>query len=164
MLNDLVEKGHLLKKQSRFYSNRIDILDHDSELLKKLLIALSPPHGSPPTLSEMAENFCIEIAVVKKTLKAGIKLGKLVQVEDNRFVGRTMVDKLKVAAENLCQNSENGLFTIADFRDETGLGRNFCIVILEYFDRIGHTIRLNEAFRKVVDAHNSAATLSQNNR
>ena len=35
---------------------------------------------------------------------------------------------------------QNG-FTVIQFRDQSGIGRNLCIEILEYFDRVGFTKR-----------------------
>ncbi len=38
------------------------------------------------------------------------------------------------------QNDEAG-FSVIQFRDASGIGRNLCIEILEYFDRVGFTRR-----------------------
>jgi selenocysteine-specific elongation factor len=38
-------------------------------------------------------------------------------------------------------HAEEGGFSVIQFRDESGIGRNLCIEILEYFDRVGFTRR-----------------------
>ena len=44
--------------------------------------------------------------------------------------------------EKLMENtSEQDGFTVIQFRDQSGIGRNLCIEILEYFDRVGFTRR-----------------------
>jgi selenocysteine-specific elongation factor len=41
-------------------------------------------------------------------------------------------------------------FTVKEYRDVTGIGRNLCIEILEYFDRQGITRRLGDK-RKIIN-------------
>jgi hypothetical protein len=37
--------------------------------------------------------------------------------------------------------SEGYGFSVIDFRDKTGIGRNLCIEVLEHFDGCGYTLR-----------------------
>jgi selenocysteine-specific elongation factor len=41
----------------------------------------------------------------------------------------------------------NGEFTVKAYRDRAGIGRNAVIEILEYFDRVGYTRRLDQVRR-----------------
>jgi selenocysteine-specific elongation factor len=50
---------------------------------------------------------------------------------------------LAAEADMLAKRSDEG-FTAAQFRDETGIGRNHVIRLLEFFDRIGATRRFGE--------------------
>ena len=47
-------------------------------------------------------------------------------------------------AERLAEKSQDGMFSAADFRDATDIGRNVTIQVLEYFDRSGFTQRVGE--------------------
>ncbi|RZO34445.1 MAG: hypothetical protein EVA85_08025, partial [Rhodobacteraceae bacterium] len=54
------------------------------------------------------------------------------------------INKLKAIAKNLSLKSTNGLFTIVDYRDASGLSRNFAVALLEYFDQVGFTSRTGD--------------------
>ena len=62
-----------------------------------------------------------------------------------RYLGRLAV--------GLAEKSQDNMFSTADFRDATGVGRNVTIQVLEYFDRIGFTQRIGEGrkIRKPID-------------
>ena len=49
--------------------------------------------------------------------------------------------------------SADGQFTTIAYRDEINMGRNFAIVILEYFDRTGFTVRVGDYRR--LNGHSS---------
>ena len=51
-------------------------------------------------------------------------------------------------AERLANKAADGLFSAADFRDATDIGRNVSIQVLEYFDRAGLTQRVDKG-RKI---------------
>ena len=72
--------------------------------------------------------------------------GDLWQVTENRFMLRDHVADLVALAARLESLSPNG-FTAAQFRDATGIGRNFVIQLLEFFDRIGVTRRSGDGRR-----------------
>ena len=49
--------------------------------------------------------------------------------------------KLAATAKELMTASEGHGFSVIDFRDKTGIGRNLCIEVLEHFDGCGYTLR-----------------------
>jgi hypothetical protein len=57
--------------------------------------------------------------------------------------------QLKDIALAIATASPDGKFSVADFRNHSGIGRNAVVEILEYFDRIKFTYRDNEA-RKII--------------
>ena len=112
--------------------------------MTKVLGTLSQNSGSPLTISDTAKQIGIERSVIEKKLKIGIKLGIVVQVGKNRYVSTELLNKLKASAEKMSLVSADGQFTTIAYRDEINMGRNFAIVILEYFDRTGFTVRVGE--------------------
>nr|MCH9854073.1 SelB C-terminal domain-containing protein [Gammaproteobacteria bacterium] len=48
---------------------------------------------------------------------------------------------LAATAKELMTASEGHGFSVIDFRDKTGIGRNLCIEVLEHFDGCGYTLR-----------------------
>ncbi len=82
-------------------------------------------------------------AALEKLLGECIRQGVLVKPVKNRFFlsyGMQVLRKLasKVAQEN------GGQFTVIQFRDASGIGRNLCIELLEHLDSKGFTRRLGD--------------------
>jgi selenocysteine-specific elongation factor len=46
--------------------------------------------------------------------------------------------------EDVVGASPNGQFSVKQYRDRAGIGRNSVIEILEYFDRVGYTRRIDQ--------------------
>ena len=70
--------------------------------------------------------------------------GDLWAVTESKFMLREHIAALAASAADLASRSDAG-FTAAQFRDATGIGRNFVIQLLEFFDRIGVTARRGAA-------------------
>ncbi|MEC8357519.1 MAG: SelB C-terminal domain-containing protein, partial [Pseudomonadota bacterium] len=51
------------------------------------------------------------------------------------------ISELASFTQALANQDEEGAFTVIAFRDASGIGRNLCIEILEYFDAKGFTRR-----------------------
>jgi len=63
----------------------------------------------------------------------------------------------------LSRQREQGEFTIADYRDQAGIGRNLAIEVLEYFDRLGLTRREGDARAVRCLDENLAAAMKEPN-
>ena len=68
-------------------------------------------------------------------------------VTRTRFVPLTAVRALAAHAESLAGELPDGRFTAAEYKNRAGVGRNFAIELLEYFDRSGFTERLSDRRR-----------------
>ena len=69
---------------------------------------------------------------------------------------RTVRNQAELAAElerhELAANQADGVFTVADFRNLSGIGRNAVVEILEYFDRAGLTRRHGQVRKLIAPA------------
>ena len=66
----------------------------------------------------------------------------MIRVADNRYYLPETIMILAGFSEQLVDDqSNNESFSVIQFRDASGIGRNLCIEILEYFDRVGFTRR-----------------------
>ncbi len=148
-LKIMISEKRIFVNGSRFYlpSHNIHISEQEKAILKSAASILAPDGGTPPSLKQAAQHIGTEVSVFEKTLKIGVKLGDIIQVEKNRYVPSTLVTNLKISAEKLASKSPDGLFSISDFRDEVSMGRNFIIDVLEYFDKVGFTIRVGDLRR-----------------
>ena len=67
--------------------------------------------------------------------------GLAVRVSDTRFY---LPARLLELADEAARLAASGPFTVRDFRDATGVGRNVVIEVLEHFDRKGFTRRAGD--------------------
>lgn len=112
------------------------------ELLRKLRPILQKAGKIPPRTRELAELTGMPLAALEKVLRQVEISNRLVKVADNRHYLPETIRELAALVEKLAggPGGKQG-FSVIDFRDASGIGRNLCIEILEYFDGIGYTRR-----------------------
>ena len=98
------------------------------------LIDLDQPNSS----GDVAKKLGIPYHVIEHELGAMCRAGKFIKVARNRYFTPDQLNKLISLAKEL--SNEQG-FTVRDFRDASGLGRNWVVDVLEYFDRNQFTRR-----------------------
>ncbi|MDG2405807.1 MAG: SelB C-terminal domain-containing protein, partial [Paracoccaceae bacterium] len=163
-LRILVTDKRLGARGNRFHlpSYEMHVSEQDQSLLAQAATVLAPDSGAPPSLYQAAKEIGVEATVLEKTLKIGMKLGDILLVEKNRYVPKTLLTKLEVAAEQLASRSTDGLFTSVEYRNEINMGRNFVIAVLEYFDRVGFTLRVGNRRRIYRSAADVLSVESEN--
>lgn len=106
-----------------------------------LLDALQEASSRSPTLGDLGKLLSLELIEVRKAAKRLEAAGEIIFVNDRRVVGsQTLEDAIHLA---LRLDSPKG-FSVREFRDKSGHGRNSCIDILEYLDRRGITRRTGD--------------------
>ncbi|MBS0549781.1 MAG: selenocysteine-specific translation elongation factor [Proteobacteria bacterium] len=123
--------GHTLKLGAR-----------DEELWKKISAALIRDRFKPPRVRDFADEHRVPEADVRRLMKRLAKLGRVVEVAPDQFFLRPVVAEMIGIAHGFGKD-----FTAADFRDKLDNGRKVAILILEFFDRHGITIRRGD-FRR----------------
>jgi len=120
----------------------------------------------PPVLHDLAVQLSQPEGPLKLLMERLIQLGFLVKVANTRYFTAASLYQLAQSCAALAQQqaalgnstaSAEGLFSPAQFRDASGMGRRPSIELLEFFDRIGLTRRLGNA-RTVVQAAESVVT------
>ena len=106
-------------------------------------------HKIPPRTRELVDQTGIHLKPLERILRTCTQSGLLVKVAENRHYLPETIAELAEFTEQLFNttSSEQG-FTVIQFRDASGIGRNLCIELLEYFDSKGFTSR-NENTRFV---------------
>ena len=150
-LNHLLSTGCLREHGSRYRLSFFDYSPSEKHrsLLSRAMPLLSPNTGSPPSVDQIAKALHEPILNLRHALQIGVKLGQIIMLEKNRFVSEPFLSKLIKDAENLVANSDKESFTTAEFKNRTGVGRNFAVCVLEYFDRNGLTIQSNDQTRSI---------------
>ena len=96
---------------------------------------------TPPRTREIVDATGIPLRAVERILQHCARAGVVVKVADNRFYLPAILAELAETANQLMAASNGAGFSVIEFRDKTGIGRNLCIEILEHFDGCGYTLR-----------------------
>ena len=128
--------GHSLKLGAR-----------DEELWKKIAAALERDRFKPPRVRDFALEHRVPEVDVRRLMKRLAKLGRVVEVAPDQFFLRPVLAEMIGIAHGFGRD-----FTAADFRDKLDdgrqiTGRKVAILILEFFDRHGITIRRGDQRR-----------------
>ena len=123
--------GHSLKLGAR-----------DEELWKKISAALERDRFKPPRVRDFADEHRVPEPDVRRLMKRLAKLGRVVEVAPDQYFLRPVVAEMIGIAHGFGRD-----FTAADFRDKLDNGRKVAILILEFFDRHGITIRRGDQRR-----------------
>lgn len=148
----LHKAGNLLQRPG----HHATLTGPEAELWKQVQPILSATPTRPPVIHDLAKQVNLPPAAVEKLLGRCAQLGYLVRPVKNRFFLPEGLDELESVAHSLAKNSPDGMFSAAEYRDATGVGRNLAIELLEYFDRTGVTQRVGDR-RKIRDSPGSTA-------
>ena len=121
----------------------------DERLWKRLEPLLSVDDLKVPVLHDLHTLLKIDLKILEAFLMRSAREGFLEKISKKRFLLPSSVIQLKNIAHAVATASPDGKFSVADFRNHSGIGRNAVVEYLEYFDRIKFTYRDNEA-RKII--------------
>ena len=91
-----------------------------------------------PVLSELQRDAQLDQTSLKLALKYGTEKGFLHRINATRYALTTTLLDFAETSESLASERN---FSVADFKDELGIGRKLAIEILEFFDSINFTRR-----------------------
>ena len=123
----------------------------DEALWRRVEPLLADADFRVPVVHDLLAPLSMEFEELRDFLERSAQQGYLVKVSAKRFFLPAILSRLANIAHELAAAHDDGVFTVADYRDQSGIGRNAVIEILEYFDRIGFTRRHGQV-RKILDA------------
>ncbi|MBT5266283.1 MAG: selenocysteine-specific translation elongation factor [Rhodospirillaceae bacterium] len=121
----------------------------DAALWAEVLPHLGDRDHPAPVLHEIAKVLDREPSELLSILERVGRLGLAIRVSRNRFLLPETTIALARAVDELAAVKGTDGFTVADFRDFAGIGRNLAIEVLEFLDRQRMT-RRNGAVRTIV--------------
>ena len=141
-LDRLIRDGIAERRGERIVlaGRRVELEPRDARLWGRIEPALTAS-GRPRTVWEVSEAVGIAQQEATRFFQRAKAAGLVVQVSKNRFMTQAGLAALAQTAESGLAARGTGRFTVADFRDWSGLGRNLSVEMLEYFDRAGFTRR-----------------------
>lgn len=146
MLRELADERKL-----EIASNAVRLSGHDAtsnpedeKMWQAVVPALKTGGFAPPTVAELAAALKLKEPALKDFLYRKSKGGALMRVVDRFYLRETMAT-LAATATAVAKASPNGMFTAAQYRDATGVGRGLAIEILESLDTLAITQRVGDA-------------------
>ena len=107
----------------------------------------------PPRVRDFAEASGMDEREVRRVLKLTQKLGRTDQIAHDHFFDREVVREMAAIVHDVAAGAEDGWFTAPSFRDRVRNGRKVAIEILDFFDRLGLTLRKGDLRR--INPHRS---------
>jgi len=129
----------------RLPGHRIALSGQDEKIWRETRPLIAAQRFRPPRVRDVAAALKLPEAAVRTTLKRLVRIGRVIEVApDHFFLRETMAEMAAVAADAV---DAEGLLTAASFRDRLDNGRKVAILILEFFDRAGVTVRSGDVRR-----------------
>ena len=147
LVAELIERGALKRTGAWLHRPEHDLRLTPAEQASadRILSLLHASPLEPPWVRDLARTLEQEESEVRRLLRRLGAQGRVFQVvRDLCFLPETLARFIEVVRD---LEREQGGTRAADFRDRTGLGRKRAIQILEYFDRLGFTRRLQDVHR-----------------
>ena len=138
VLNALVQA-----KQLRNTGGHFQLPEHQAELpaaLERTWQRLQPllNQAQAPSTGDLSKLLAMPQSQLERDLKELTKRGYTVHIANHRFY---LPEQLAQIANEVRQLAAHEAFSVKQFRDRTGIGRNIAIEVLEYFDSRGFTRR-----------------------
>jgi selenocysteine-specific elongation factor len=147
ILEALLSQGGLAQDGPwfRLPGHRITLSPQDEKLWRAARPLIEAERFRPPRTRDIALALKVPEATARRTLRQLARMGDLIEIfQDNFFLRETLAEMAAIAVEIA---DRDGLLTAASFRDRLNNGRKVAILILEFFDRAGVTIRCGDVRR-----------------
>ena len=153
----LVERGSLRVENGRYADTRHQaaIPDNVTRLFEDVRTLLDSVQ--PPSLGDLAKHLRRPFPEFEREMRALPAFNLAVRVSDTRYFLPNRLLELGELANKL---NARAPFTVRQFRDASGVGRNVVIEVLEYFDGRGFTQRIGDTRRVVGHASQIASPQS----
>lgn len=94
--------------------------------------------SQPPSSGDLAKAWSMPLKDLEQEMRELSRRGLLIFIAEHRYYLPQQVQRI---AEQVKTMASKAPFTVREFRDATGIGRNVAIDLLEYFDSKGFTRR-----------------------
>ncbi len=129
----------------RLADHRIQVPTGDQALVARIHDLLRKVPLAPPDLKQLADELAVERPKLVALMRALEKQRTVVSVAPDLFFSAETIDKVRADLVRDLSGADG--MTAAAFRDRYKTSRKYAIPLLEYFDRIGLTIRVGEVRR-----------------
>ena len=147
LIDEMTRDGALVREGSllRLPTHRVQVTGGDREVVDRIAAALSANPLAPPDLKQVAADLKVDRTKLLPLLRVMEQQRLIVAVAPEMYFAADVVDRLRADLER--DLGGGATLTTAAFRDRYQTSRKYAIPLLEYFDRIGVTMRVGEARR-----------------
>ncbi len=132
----------------RLRGHEVRLTLQDDTLFQRILPELVGEHRfRPPRVRDLAGQFGIEEREIRRVLKLTQKLGRTDQIAYDHFFARGVTREMAKIILDIAAQTSDGWFTAMAFRDRVQNGRKVAIEILDFYDRLGLTLRRGDLRR-----------------
>lgn len=142
-----IATGELLRSGPWLHlpGHRVTMSAEETQLAAELGPVLAAGGFDPPWVRDLAKAKAAPEVRVRQTLRKMANGGSVYQVVPDLFYAAAQVGELARIVATLA--NADGEVSAGAFRDRIGLGRKRAVQILEFFDRVGYTLRVRNAHR-----------------
>ena len=144
ILHALLQTGKIKRTGTLLHlpAHQTSLSPEEKQFLEKVRPILLQAGKVPPRTRELVDMTGIPLKPLDRLLRLTSQAGTLIKVAENRYyLPETIIELAEFAEQLINNNADDEGFSVIQFRDATGIGRNLCIEILEYFDKVGFTRR-----------------------
>jgi selenocysteine-specific elongation factor len=113
----------------------------------------------PLSVAEIAKETSTDTRELSAFLKRAGRDGLITRISATLVIKPAALTRIFALLKQLVEQGDDGIFTVAAFRDASGIGRNRCIEMLEFFDARRITIRVDQGRRLLATAENNFASI-----
>ncbi|MGQ3031027.1 MAG: SelB domain-containing protein, partial [Ferrovibrionaceae bacterium] len=127
--------------------HKVALSPADQKLQARIEPLLAADRYDPPRVRDIAGRLSLREEEVRRLMRRLARMGRLVEVAPDHFYPRPVVAEMAGMVGTIAAATPGGQITAAQFRDRIGTGRKLAILILEFFDRMGVTLRQGDLRR-----------------
>lgn len=149
VLDGLVRGGALARRGALFHrpGHEARLGSADAALYAEIRGVLDAAGSDQPRLHLLAETLGREPEALRPLLDKVGRIGWLRRVSKSYYLPPTLLADLACLAERVAGEHPEGLLTVGRFREAAGIGRNMTMPVLEHFDAVGFTARIEDGRR-----------------
>jgi selenocysteine-specific elongation factor len=129
----------------RLIAHRVQVGGQERSLMEKIKSILGEQDMAPPDLKQIETRLGVPRAKLIEVLRLMEKDGLIARVANDLYFLSSCIRRVQGLL--VAHLSEKGEISAATFRDLLGSSRKYTIALLEYFDRVGTTVRVGDLRR-----------------
>ena len=134
----------------------------DERLWDDIRAVLGAAGLDPPRVTILAERLGLDEEQVRPLLDKLGRIGWLCRASRSYYLLPDVLTRLAAQAQRVAEGNAAGLLTVGQFREATSISRHATMPVLEFFDRVGFTRRVNEG-RQIREGWSEVFSLPQGN-